>query len=559
MTALVLFKLWLVSAQTIFAIGGSGGARHDDQLFINLAANLLAGRWLGSYSQFTLMKGPMYSLFIAGVFLSGIPLFAAQQLIYCASCWLLECAIRPLVSNVWPRFALFAVLLFNPVTYDARGNARLLRQDIIPGLVLAIVAGFIAMHARQSRPRSRSAPWAILSGVTLAAFWLTREESLWLLPCLVPIWGMTAFTVWRSRQRDRIARIFVLLVPAGIWAACLVIVASINLAYYGIFTTCEFRHADFAAAYGALLRVDPAQWRPYIHVPHESRERLYAISPAFAELRPHLEGPIGKAYAVPSEALTHIPVSELEIAGGWFVWALRDAVCAAGHCSNGREAMAFYRRLANEVNEACDNGLIEAGPRRTGFVPRLRREHLDLLPGAVRRVTKLFLTFDELGVSSPSSMGTPAELVQFADLTRGRLSPPSTGPQIPPTQQWLDRMRLHLLKKVSRTYHRLAPWAAGAASIGLLTTLLFAVPQRSMPYFGVLSLGSIAASGTLMAICTLSDVTAFNSIHTMYLTGAYGLYLLFMFTSWLSLAEVLGLRAMPASDIKEHDASLARP
>src|SRR4051812_10950120 len=93
---LVLFKLWLVSAQTIVAVGS---ANHDDALFINLARALLGGGWLGSYNEFTLAKGPMYPLFIAGVFLIGVPLFTAQQMLYTAACGLLVRALRPLIPH----------------------------------------------------------------------------------------------------------------------------------------------------------------------------------------------------------------------------------------------------------------------------------------------------------------------------------------------------------------------------------------------------------------------------------------------------------------------------
>ncbi len=38
------------------------------------------------------------------------------------------------------------------------------------------------------------------------------------------------------------------------------------------------------------------------------------------------------------------------------MWALRDAVQAAGHYRTAVEARAFYRQLADEVDRACDAG-----------------------------------------------------------------------------------------------------------------------------------------------------------------------------------------------------------
>src|SRR5882672_12484202 len=75
---MVALKLWLVAAQPVVA---HGNASFDDRLYLALAEQMLKGNWLGPYSQFTLMKGPMYSLFIAGAVCSGLPLPLAQHLL----------------------------------------------------------------------------------------------------------------------------------------------------------------------------------------------------------------------------------------------------------------------------------------------------------------------------------------------------------------------------------------------------------------------------------------------------------------------------------------------
>src|SRR5881392_166528 len=101
---MVALKLWLVAAQPVVA---HGNASFDDRLYLALAEQVLKGHWLGPYSQFTLMKGPMYSLFIAGTYLSGLPLPLAQHLLYLLGCALLVIALRPLFSSNWQAFALF--------------------------------------------------------------------------------------------------------------------------------------------------------------------------------------------------------------------------------------------------------------------------------------------------------------------------------------------------------------------------------------------------------------------------------------------------------------------
>lgn len=93
-------------------------------------------------------------------------------------------ALRPLIRNRGLRFGLFSVLLFNPVTYDCIIYARVLRQDILLSLVLVIVAAAVALYARRAGPKRRLLAWALVGGIALPAFWLTREEGVWILPCI---------------------------------------------------------------------------------------------------------------------------------------------------------------------------------------------------------------------------------------------------------------------------------------------------------------------------------------------------------------------------------------
>src|SRR5574340_1696653 len=90
---LASFKIWLVEAQDLTAMGG---AVADDRLLLILSESLLHGNWLGPYGPFTLVKGPFYPLWIAAVYKGGIPLLFAQQLLYILACAVLVVALKPL-------------------------------------------------------------------------------------------------------------------------------------------------------------------------------------------------------------------------------------------------------------------------------------------------------------------------------------------------------------------------------------------------------------------------------------------------------------------------------
>jgi hypothetical protein len=153
-------------------------------------------------------------------------------------------------------------------------------------------------------------------------------------------------------------------------------------------------------------------------VPREVRERLYPISPAFATLRPELEGPTGEGWAGITEFLTHRPQREREIASVWFIWAMSRAVYDTGQAHNGKEAMAFYQRMAEEINSACDRGLIKADPPRTGYLPPMNRKQWEDLPSSLVRSLREIISFAHMStIPLGPSLGGPKDLALFAKLT----------------------------------------------------------------------------------------------------------------------------------------------
>lgn len=544
--ALVLFKLWLVAGQTMMAPGSSP---HDDRLFLKLASNLLQGQWLGDYTDKTLAKGPFYSMFIAAVFALGVPLLVAKHLLYATACAVMVKALQPLRLGAAFAFVLFTILLFNPVTYDTGHHVRVLRQAIIPFLSLFILAGAAGLAARHDAAPRRQLPWAVLLGVALSCFWITREESVWILPAVALPLAWLAWRSWQSRSAGASPdpastsavsatwprRVAVLLLPLALWPVAPLAVATLNLHHYGLFTTCEFKVSEFKAAYGALTRVTPAHWHPHIPVARETRERIYEISPAFAELRPLLDGWIGDNWAINSQDSLGLPLEEREISGGGFMWALRDAVQYAGLSPDAKSAMAYYARLADEVNTACDAGLLEAGPRRATMLPPLVPAYRPLIRDSVVQGLRNAITFDGFLVKPRPSRDEIEKRAFFADLTRTRLSPAAGDPRPLVAQPILDRIRVRILGGVLAGYQLVAPWAAACAALMWIASVALAIRRRRLPLLLPLGVGAAGSALAVVLIAALVDATSFHAVHPGYLSGFYGFYLPVMVLAWPAL------------------------
>jgi hypothetical protein len=101
-------RLWLVAGKSLTAIGFAGT---DDRWYLEMARSILARHWLGDYSQVTFIQGIGYPVWIAAVFVLGVPLLLAQHLLYAAGCLALWRAFRPLLRAPAAGLALCLLLL----------------------------------------------------------------------------------------------------------------------------------------------------------------------------------------------------------------------------------------------------------------------------------------------------------------------------------------------------------------------------------------------------------------------------------------------------------------
>ena len=337
MAAVTLFRLWMTAAQPIAFLPGQ---EDDDTVFLAHAASIIRGHWLGVYTQNTLVKGAFYSLFVAGVHFTGIPLLLAQQLLYVFACVIFIVAIRKLI----PRRAILAVsycvVLFNPGSYTATATARVIRDFTCASFAFLAVSSMVAIYARVGERYTAWKPWAVLLGLSLAATLLTREDSAWVLPLIVVASLLCAvMTFFKLRGKPRVKSLAVLVLPFVLVGVCSAVIAGANAYAYGKFVTNEYADANFINAYSALCRIDGGKWMPNVPVTKAARQAAYAVSPAFRELEPYLEGQKMAIFVNADDQETH---------GTFFTWNLRNAVAEAksGVPASGREGMALAQYVA---------------------------------------------------------------------------------------------------------------------------------------------------------------------------------------------------------------------
>lgn len=428
-----LVSLWMRTGFPIHALAASAA---DDALFIRTAQHLAAGEWLGPYDHLTLTKGMMYPLFIAASMFAAIPLKFAEQAAWLAASGGVAVLVMRWTGRRWMGTLLFVVLTFNPVFWNNQ-LARVVRENLYMSLSLAVL-GLAVLVAFSDRRGWRGLVAPVALGIAGGVFWLTREEGLWLLPALACVLALAALGIVARRGRPgaaapgapRVRLAAGLALRLGVAALGFALtygtVAALNARHYGVFATNEFKSDAFQRAYGALSRIRHDHWRRYVVFPRDARLRAYAVSAAARELRPFLEGKDGEGWRrVGCEQMQTPAEACPEILSGWFLWALRDAARKAGHHETASRARAFYERLADEVNAACDAGRVDCLPPRHTLAPPFRREYLaqSLAPAAT--LLRLIGTFGGGAVGSLPSEGPEAGIATFRDIAG-----PVAGPDV---------------------------------------------------------------------------------------------------------------------------------
>lgn len=369
------------------------GAQHDDGLYMKLGQSLSEGNWLGPFSQYTLMKGPGYPAFLALNNWLGIPISLGHALFHCFTVTFFVATCQRFIRSHLICAIFLALLLWHPISLDGAWLLRVYREEIYYGqtlLVLGLMLWVLFCPVRSQHRRF----YAVVAGAILGWFWLTREEGVWIVPALVFMALVAALRIFRNRwdlfrdPRDAFndpwlrGLAVALSIVIGVFASTQIIFKSINWFVYGKFVGVDVKEANFQRALRAINSVRSGGTKPFVPITYATMKRVEVVSPAFASLAAYFDGP-GKGWEVHGCGI--IPSTCGEIAGGWFLWALRDAAAAAGHYSSPNEASVFFGKLADEISAACASGKLECKPQLIAEMPPIS------WPDVIRRLLPRYI------------------------------------------------------------------------------------------------------------------------------------------------------------------------
>ena len=363
---------FLISAHRSVAVWSRMG---DEPLFFREALNIVKGHWLGDYNVDTLVKGPVYPLFLAINNATGLSIGIGQGMFYFASVIYFSAIFSRVMKSRTAFIAVSLALLFAPVLFEV-SMQRLLRDTFYATVTVfyfATLFNFLLLRTHRSK-------WILAAGLGLLAglLWMTREETIWIAPAT-----FVAILLAAVKLRPVFSHLLAeLAVAAAGFAAILLTIALLNLHYYGGFITLEVTGSDFQSAMVALQRASYPDVRPYVPVPKAARLRIYKESPTFARLQSFLDpaaGPSPWSYGCEMGIASTCG----DILGGHFLWALRDGASRLGEHSDPKRAAAFYRSIGAEVKQACTEHRLSCGPWLPPLMPYATKQELLDLDGHV--------------------------------------------------------------------------------------------------------------------------------------------------------------------------------
>ena len=402
----IALKLWLVQAEDI--IGSA--TQYDALWYVRSASHWY---WYAPYSWTAFVRPCAYPLWIAVIHLLHVPLRLAIELLQIGGALVLLIALRRIGTNRWISGVCFAAICFHPAGFQLDDYTM---SDTFYAAILWYVLGGLLLTAGTRRT------WiAVGTGVAIAILWNTREEGL-LIVAMVAIWSAIFFAHEKSHgssTRLTLAQITKpIVITCAVAAMAIIGVYTTNYFVYRSFARSEMTAHSFQSLFHGLLRIRPSEPKRYVPITSDTLHRAFEMSPTFAELRTQFDGSLGESWRIETYRRVGVPN---EIGVGWIVWATRQAASAVGVFDTAEKSQRFFRKAAQEIDTACDDGRLPTRFVVDGFLdPLAQSGGLTRLPNSIVRVGARFFARWPIRSIGDDEILTPAEASLYDEMTLRR-------------------------------------------------------------------------------------------------------------------------------------------
>ena len=361
-----IFKIWL---NANIPLNFMPVAYHDDAFFMRLAGRLLSGDWLGIYDPLVLAKGPGYAFFIAINNLLGLPISISHAIVHIIAAAVIAHLIYLLTKSDWFSAFLFIFLTLCPISVSP-ALERVIRDQIYWAQILLCFGMICMLLFVPSTKNIKLYILAALTGLIIAWTWFTREEGVLLLPSFLCL-CIGAWIKLRNQNLFSSSAFHSFFIIIGACFISILILLFINNKYYGSYIGVDFKESNFEHAIRSIQSVDVGDRKPFVPASRDVLSTLTETIPSFKDVGPHLL-PGGSLFGWAKEGcILDASACSTSIVGGWFVWALRDALAKEGYYKTPRLASMKYKAISEEIDHSCKLGTLKCSKSIVSFVPPL--------------------------------------------------------------------------------------------------------------------------------------------------------------------------------------------
>lgn len=507
---------------------------YDDTLIVKQANSIISGNWLGEYNCLTLVKGAFAPLFIAFLNIIQVPFLIGQEIMYDISIIFLTLVLSKKIENKKILVIISIILLFNPIMYCSE-LIRVYRDGIYVSLIVFLIALTIGLFLNRKEKIKKIVLYQIGLGFALSAIYLCREDFIWIIPYLIGTVIITICYMLRDKElHNKIKRVNTYFIPICIFTISILTVMSINYKYYGVFQLNQYWGKEFKEAYGALTRIKVEEKRK-VPITREALSIAYKISPTFAELKDYLEGEEGKKWAMCGDG------DSVEIQGGWIHWAIIRAVESKGYYKDAKTANEFYRRVSDEINKACDEGVVDAYPKRVSNTGRFDVEDIintfKKSVDTIKYQSKYYLV--KIKGTPPRTIKENDEKIvkTFQNVTNQNVI---SGDTYKGTE---NKIKVNVLNNILKTYQKINPILFLVSIFISIIYIINNFIKKDKKEFVWILLGLWGIYYSRIFIITFTNITMYTeAINISYLAPTYVIQLLISMLTILLLLKNIGTK-----------------
>lgn len=506
-------------------------AVHDDALMVRMATNLLSGNWLGNYSAFTMPKGVVYPLYLALIHKSGVSYLLMTQLLYLLSAAIVVTAVCHGKKCYMTACLWYIILIFNPIMSSTNVFLRIYRNILVPIEVLLFFAGILGFFVRLEGKQKHLWIWSVLSGASVLALDMTREDSIWIMPffvCSSLVFIVMILLQKNHSYRPKVYKLALVVLPFVILIVGNTCVKGLNYRSYGLFACTDTNDTHVTDAIKAMYSVEDPCDIPYVSVSREKMKLLYAHSETLHSVWPCIE-----------EALNEwADAQDGNVTDAHFFWAVRDGLVRAGYYQNAVDTDNFYKDVADELNAALNQGKLAKrivmpsalmSPWRDGYDKKLLAGYQE----AYRFLSSFYSC--ETILQESDSFGSPG-IELFESLTNEKAVYPNSG-GISDQKYEKKSETLNVIFTIYSKCNQIVLPIGLVLFLVMTGRLIWSKDYRFKKWKMWLSaLGIFLSAFVLVSGVVYTHISAYPAISASYLAGVYPLMLLF---EGLVLREIL--------------------